>query len=325
MFVKSTLPSFDPLGLGGRVAVLMGGTAAEREISLLSGQAVLDAFLAQKIDAFAVDTADNLVATLLTEKPVFAFIAVHGRGGEDGVLQATLESLGIPYSGSGVLGSALAMDKVRSKALWKGVGVATADFEQVDDSYEGDVCELFEKFNGAAFVKPASEGSSFGLSVVRTAKALPAAVESARKFDRNVLVEQYIDGPEYTVGILEGAQLPSICIETQREFYNYEAKYQDDDTHFGLPSGLNESEEQEVQELARQAFNMLGCSGWGRVDLMRDRYSGQFFVLEVNTVPGLTDHSLVPKAAQAVGISFQQLIANILNAAIIANTEASGA
>lgn len=306
--------------LGGRIAVLMGGTAAEREISLNSGRAVLNALLEQGIDAFAIDTSENLMATLKTEAPAFAFIAVHGRGGEDGVLQATLENLGVPYSGSGVLGSALAMDKARAKALWKGVGVSTADFRQIDESFESHsgkkLEELFGLFDGPVFVKPAKEGSSFGLGVAKNAQELREAIDNASQFDRHILLEQYINGPEYTVGILDSVELPSICIETQREFYNYAAKYQDDDTYFGLPSGLNDDEEQEIQQLARLAFDELGCAGWGRVDVMRDKASGRFYVLEVNTVPGMTDHSLVPKAAQAAGISFPELIIRIIDSAL---------
>jgi len=323
MTVESGLPIFDSAGLGGKVVVLSGGTAAERGISLQSGQAVMDALDAMKINAIAVDSANQLIATLEAEKPAFAFIAVHGRGGEDGVLQATLESMGIPYSGSGVLGSALAMDKIRSKAVWRGVDVSTPEFEYVDDNYCGDLKEMFARFGGPVFVKPASEGSSYGLSIVRDALELPVAVEAARKFDRSVLVERFIDGPEYTVAILDGVELPSVRIETSREFYDYDAKYVDDDTKFHLPSGLDEKEEAELQSLSRSAFSALGCSGWGRVDLMRDRESGQFYVLEVNTVPGLTDHSLVPKAAQAVGIDFQHLIGNIINVSVIAHSEAA--
>lgn len=319
--MKPELPAFDPTGLGGKVAVLMGGTAAEREISLQSGRAVMAALEAMRVDAVAIDSVSGWVSSLEAEKPAFAFIAVHGRGGEDGVLQATLESLGVPYSGSGVLGSALAMDKIRSKAVWRGVGVATAEFEYVDASFNGDLKNIFDSFAGPVFVKPASEGSSYGLSIVREARHLPIAVEQARKFDNSVLIERYIDGPEYTVAMLDGVELPSIRIETSREFYNYDAKYIDDDTRYCLPSGLSEQEEAEIQQLSRKAFAALGCSGWGRVDFMRDRISGEFYVLEVNTVPGLTDHSLVPKAAHAVGIDFQELVGGIINVSIIANSE----
>ncbi len=318
MLLKNAQPMFDSAGLGGKVAVLMGGTAAEREVSLQSGRAVLAALESLKVETIAIDTAKDFIPTLIEERPAFAFIAVHGRGGEDGTLQAVLEQLNIRYSGSGVLGSALAMDKIRSKTLWQGSGVATASFEYVDDHYTGDLCAMFDRFDGPVFVKPAAEGSSFGLSVARTRQELPVAVERARKFDRNVLIEKFIDGPEYTVALLDGIELPSICIETNREFYDYQAKYEDDDTRFRLPSGLSAAEEAVVQSLARQAFDALACSGWGRVDLMRDRATGEFYVLEANTVPGMTSHSLVPKAAEAVGLDFPRLVGNIINASIIA-------
>ena len=294
--------------LAGRdVAVLLGGTSAERDVSLQSGATVLDAVTQLGLASRAVDPADaNWVEQLAGAG--FVFNALHGPGGEDGVMQGALEALGLPYSGSGVLGSALAMDKQRSKQLWQGIGVATGGFVTLDES--SDWAAVIERF-GKVFVKPACEGSSVGMAPADSADALRAAWQSAAGFHGEVLAEQFIDGPEYTVSILGEQALPSIRMETDNEFYDYEAKYLSDDTRYHCPSGLGPAEEAEVAELALRAFHSLGCNGWGRVDTMRDA-DGRFYVLEVNTIPGMTSHSLVPMAAQAVGMAIPALVQRII-------------
>ena len=306
--------SVDVPKINGRVAVLMGGNAAEREVSLASGNSVITGLKAMGVDVVGIDTANNVVEALQAQHPDFAFIALHGKGGEDGTMQALLEKMNIPYSGSGVLGSALAMDKVRSKNVWRGLSLSTPAFACLDEASDFDA--VLTALGGTAFVKPADEGSSIGMSLVKTADELKAAYQNTVEHGVTIFAEQWIDGPEYTVTILDGFELPSIRIATQREFYNFEAKYQDDDTQFFVPSGLNAGEEALLQNLAKEAFYSLGCSGWGRVDFMRDKDSGQFYLLEANTVPGLTDHSLVPMAAAAVGLNFNALIANIIHLSV---------
>ncbi len=295
-----------------RIAVLRGGTSAERDVSLQSGQTVLDALLALGVEAFAVDTAETDWQARI-DGADFAFIALHGVGGEDGSMQGALQVRGIPYSGSGVLGSALALDKQRSKELWQGIGVSTGRFEMLhaDTDWQSVMRRL-----GRVFVKPACEGSSIGMTRVDDATALAAAFEAASGYAGAALAEQFIDGPEYTVGILGDRALPSIRLETDNEFYDYEAKYLSDDTRYLLPSGLDEAEEGEIGELALRAFRSLGCAVWGRVDLMRDA-DGAFYVLEVNTVPGMTSHSLVPMAAAAAGLDIQALVAEIVRLSMV--------
>jgi len=310
----ATKNSVDALKINGRVAVLMGGNAAEREVSLASGNAVTASLASMGVDVIAIDTAGDVIADLQAAKPDFAFIALHGKGGEDGTMQALLEKMNIPYSGSGVLGSALAMDKVRSKNVWRGLTLPTPAFACLDAA--SDFEAVLARLGGTAFVKPADEGSSIGMSLVKTAEQLKAAYDSIAESGVTIFAEQWIDGPEYTVTVLEGHVLPSIRIATSREFYNFEAKYQDDDTQFFIPSGLNAEEEVYLQQLSKDAFYSLGCSGWGRVDFMRDKDSGQFYLLEVNTVPGLTDHSLVPMSAAAAGLDFNALMANIIHLSV---------
>lgn len=295
----------------GPIAVLMGGHASEREISLESGQAVYDSLLAMGFNVVKIDTASHAIASLQAIKPVFAFIALHGRGGEDGTIQAVLESLSIPYTGSAVLGSALAMDKVRTKNVWQGLSLPTPKYLRLTE--HSDLLEVLEYLGGAAFVKPAEEGSSIGMSLASSVEELEQAYLSAASFGVNVLAEKLVIGPEYTVAILEGHILPSIQIKTEREFYNFEAKYNDDDTGFLVPSGLNDEDESRLQSLARKAFDSLDCRHWGRVDFMQDHLTGDFYLLEVNTVPGLTSHSLVPMAAKAAGIDFNHLIKIIID------------
>ena len=290
-----------------RVAVLRGGKSAEREVSLDSGQTVLDALSGQGASAYAVDTADSDWLAQL-DGADFAFIALHGVGGEDGTIQGALQLHGIPYSGTGVLGSALALDKQRSKELWQGIGLSTARFEtlRADTDWQGVIDRL-----GRVFVKPAREGSSIGMTSAATAAELQASFNNASAYAGDVIAEQFIDGPEYTVGILGGKALPSICMETDNEFYDYEAKYLSDDTRYLLPSGLSAEQEREVADLALRAFASLDCAVWGRVDTMRGA-DGRFYVLEVNTVPGMTSHSLVPMAAAATGLEIGALVAEIV-------------
>ncbi len=299
------------------VAVLLGGDSAEREVSLQSGATVVEALQSNGLSVRKVDPADRDWIGQL-DGVAFAFNALHGPGGEDGTIQGALEFLGIPYSGSGVLGSALAMDKLRSKQLWQGIGVSTGafvDLEQGSD-WQGIIDRL-----GKVFVKPACEGSSIGMAPASDAASLAAAYEQASAYGDGVIAEQFIDGPEYTVAILGDRALPSIRMETDNEFYDYEAKYLSDDTRYHCPSGLTETEEAEVGELALQAFQSLGCAIWGRVDTMRDS-DGRFYVLEVNTIPGMTSHSLVPMAARAAGLSIEALVAEITTLSLEARRDA---
>lgn len=289
------------------VAVLLGGNSAEREVSLLSGQTVIAALQGLGLDVRPVDPAHAAWVEQL-QGVGYAFIALHGPGGEDGSMQGALQTLGVPYTGSGVLGSALAMDKQRSKQLWQGIGLATAGFEmlQADSDWDGLITRL-----GKVFVKPTCEGSSIGMAPAATADALRQAYLVASEYGGGVLAEQFIDGPEYTVAILGDQVLPSIRLETANEFYDYAAKYLSDETGYHCPSGLSEAEEAEMGELALRAFRSLGCAVWGRVDIMRNS-DGRFYVLEVNTIPGMTSHSLVPMAAAAAGMDIQALVGRIL-------------
>jgi D-alanine-D-alanine ligase len=295
-----------------KVAVLLGGKSAEREVSLKSGGMVLAALKRRGVDAHAFDPSERSLEDLLKERFERVFIALHGRFGEDGTVQGILEWLGIPYTGSGVLASALAMDKLRTKRLWRAEGLPSAPYEVL--AQRSPFTAIAKKLGTPLFVKPASEGSSVGMSKVRAAGKLKAAYELAAKYDPVVLAEQFIDGPELTVSILAEKVLPIIRIETPREFYDYEAKYLADDTRYLIPCGLSAKKEKEIQSLCLKAFHSLGCRGWGRVDLMLDK-RGRPYLLEINTSPGMTDHSLVPMAARAVGISYDELCLKILEAA----------
>jgi D-alanine-D-alanine ligase len=292
--------------LRGPIAVLLGGNSAEREVSLNSGRTVINALESLGVQVLAVDPAEPDWTAQLAGVSM-AFIILHGPGGEDGSMQGALQTLGIPYTGSDVLGSALAMDKKRSKQLWQGIGLATAGFDTLDT--DTDWQGVIDRF-GKVFVKPACEGSSIGMSSADSASALRAAFELARPYAGEILAEQYIDGPEYTVAVLGDRALPSIRLETDNEFYDYEAKYISNDTRYHCPSGLTAAEETEIAALSLRAFRSLGCSVWGRVDVMRDA-AGQFYVLEVNTVPGMTSHSLVPMAAAATGMAIPELVQQI--------------
>jgi D-alanine-D-alanine ligase len=293
----------------GKVAVLLGGKSAEREVSLKSGGMVLAALRKKGIDAHPFDPKERDVQELVKERFARVFIALHGRFGEDGTVQGVLEWLGIPYTGSGVLASALAMDKVRTKRLWAAEGLPTAPYEVLTG--ETNLGAVAKRLGVPLFVKPASEGSSVGMSKVRAAGELEEAYALAVNYDRVVVAEKFIDGAELTVGIVGERVLPIIRIETPREFYDYEAKYIANDTRYLIPCGLSDKKEKELQALSLKAFRALGCRGWGRVDLMLDK-RGRPFLLEVNTSPGMTDHSLVPMAARAVGISYEDLCLKVL-------------
>lgn len=301
----------------GRVAVLMGGRAAEREISLISGNAVLKALLAAGVNAFAIDAfganGDSSLIEQLQAQPVdTVFNMVHGGEGENGSIACLLEALGLPYTGSAMAASALAMNKAQCKFIWQGMGLPTAPFRVL--GADSDWQQVSAELGLPMMVKPGSEGSSIGMSKVDRATDLQAAYETAVQYDKTVIAEGWIGGGEYTVGIIKGQPLPGIKLETAREFYDYQAKYVDDDTQYLIPCGLSSQQEQQLQAVALRAFDSLGCHGWGRVDVMIDT-QGQFQVLEVNTIPGMTDHSLVPMAAQAIGLDFSALALQILSTA----------
>ncbi|MGB0359788.1 MAG: D-alanine--D-alanine ligase [Endozoicomonas sp.] len=303
---------FDPAAFG-KVAVLYGGHSAERKVSLSSGQRIFDSLNSQGIECKLIDTADHYVEQLRNYKPALTFIALHGRGGEDGTMQGFLATMGMPYTGSGVMASALAMDKYRCKLLWQSIGLPTAEFVLITDLDNIEGLEHAETML-PAFVKPSLEGSSVGVTRVDRRQDLEAACRRAGEYIGPVLVESFIDGPEFTVGILNGQVLPVIRVEATSEFYDYEAKYLSDTTNYHLPSGLSKVKEQELQAIALTAFESIGCHGWGRVDFMQDQ-QGRFWLLEVNTIPGMTDHSLVPMAAGAAGLSFDDLTIEILKTA----------
>ena len=292
----------------GRVAVLLGGNSAEREISLLTGRAVLDALKRRGVDARAVDTREDGLAKLMAGGFDRAWIALHGRGGEDGSIQGALLHLGIPFTGSGVLGSALAMDKLRTKMLLESNGLATPRYQVLQSAED---CErAVSEIGLPLIVKPANEGSSVGLCKVNEAGEMLAAWQAAAELDASVFAEQWISGDEYTVAIVAGAVLPLIRIETDNTFYDYQAKYFSDDTRYFCPSGLSNEREDELGRQSLLAFKAVGAEGWGRVDLLMQKDSALF--LEVNTVPGMTTHSLVPMAAKAAGADFDELAWRVL-------------
>ncbi len=297
----------------GKVAVLMGGKSAEREISLMSGGGVLKALRSKGVDAHEFDPSKRDLADLRREGFARCFIALHGRGGEDGTIQGGLECLGIPYTGSGVLGSAIAMDKWRTKMIWLANGLPTPRYRMLSAHDDWDA--VARDLGLPLIVKPANEGSTLGLTKVTAAAQLPAAYElAAKKFHDMALAEQFIDGPEFTASILGETALPLIRIEAPQGNYDYQNKYFTDDTKYHCPCGLPAAEEQALQALAVRAFRLVGCSGWGRVDLMLDR-SGNPSLLEVNTSPGMTGHSLVPMAARQVGIAYEDLCVKVLETA----------
>ena len=296
----------------GKVAVLLGGRSAEREVSLKSGGMVLRALRSRGVDAHAFDPRERNLADLIAEHFDRVFIALHGRYGEDGTIQGALELLGIPYTGSGVLASALAMDKWRTKLVWQAAGVSTPRYELLTAA--SDFPAVVARLGLPLMVKPANEGSSIGMSKVVEAAALEEAYALAANYDSVVLAEQFITGVELTAAVLGGTALPLIRLETPRVFYDYEAKYKASDTRYIIPCGLAPQDESVIQAQVLEAFSTLGCVGWGRVDLMRDA-NGKAWFIEVNTSPGMTDHSLVPMAARHVGIDFEDLVLRILDLA----------
>lgn len=295
----------------GRVALVIGGSSAEREVSLMGGRAVAAALDKLGVDHTVVDGPRALLDLVAAGRVDRVFNMLHGRGGEDGGLQGALRLYDVPCTGSGVLASALTMDKLQTKRIWTATGLPTPQWELMTDSALEDRAEM----KPPVFVKPAREGSSVGMSRVVDDGQLDQAVRLALEYDSQVLIEALVDGPEYTATILDGESLPLIRIETPREFYDYTAKYEADDTEYRCPSGLDAARERELQALCLRAFEVLGGSGWGRVDFLIDG-SGQPWLIDVNTVPGMTGHSLVPMAARAAGMDFEELVWRILKTAV---------
>lgn len=293
----------------GKVAVLLGGKSAEREVSLDSGRAVLEALIRSGVEAEAFDPQERCVTELVNYDR--AFIVLHGRGGEDGQIQGVLEWLNIPYTGTGVQGSAIGMDKIKTKQVWQGSELPTAPHRIV--SKDADADEVIASLGLPFIIKPVHEGSSIGMSKVEKPEDFAEALAKATEHDTVVMAEKWINGREFTIVLLNGQALPVIRLEPPKDvaFYDYEAKYNRNDVQYGIPCGLSEAEEKTLQELALRAFQAVGCKGWGRIDAMQDE-QGNFWLLEVNTVPGMTSHSLVPKAAKAVGYDFDQLCVTIL-------------
>lgn len=293
------------------IAVLLGGHSAEREVSLQSGRAVAKALSDSGWPVICLDPkTDDVIGAIKQQKLAAAFIALHGIGGEDGVIQGALEYAGIPYTGSGVLASALAMDKARTKQLWQGLGLPTAEFALLSE--RSDFAATLESLGGKVMVKPATEGSSIGMSLANSMAELKQAFEQALPYCSSVMAERWLSGREFTVGIVNGEALPVIELRTQSEFYDFHAKYEANDTEYLCPAPLSDEEAMQAQNLSLAAFNSLGCKGWGRVDLMQDE-SGQFFLLEVNTSPGMTSHSLVPRAAKSYGLNFEDLVNGLMH------------
>jgi D-alanine-D-alanine ligase len=294
----------------GKVAVLLGGDSSEREISLLSGNAVLAALKRRGVNAHGFDPRDRGVEALRAEGFDRAWIALHGPGGEDGLMQGALEWLGVPYTGSGVLASALTMDKLKTKRVVQGAGFAVPEYVVLTTA--DDLPQALKQVGLPLMVKPASQGSSVGITKVKTAAELPKAFAEARAVDPIVFAERFIAGEEFTVGVLKDRALSSIRIQPATEFYDYEAKYFRNDTQYHCPSGLNAREETDLKATALATFRVTDCLGWGRVDFMRDPGTRQFYFIEINTTPGMTDHSLVPMAARQDGINFEELVWQVL-------------
>lgn len=297
----------------GRVAVLMGGKSAERNVSMKSGTAVFESLKRQNVDVIAVDVGENPITVLSGEKIDRAFNVIHGRGGEDGVIQAILESMQIPYSGSGVMASALTMDKLRTKLCWKGSGLTTPKWYVLKTAKDIDAC--IECLGFPVIVKPALEGSSLGMSKANNKFELEEALKTASEFNCDVYAEAWVNGKEYTVAILAGEALPAIRLETPNTFYDYQAKYELNSTLYHCPCGLSTQQEDELKKLSLEACQVVGVTGWGRVDLFIDE-SSNIQLIEVNTVPGMTDHSLVPMSAKAKGIEFDGLVWRILETSL---------
>lgn len=296
----------------GKVAVLFGGRSAERDVSLKSGAAVLAALRRNGVDAHAFDPAERELSELKTEKFDRVFVMLHGRGGEDGTVQGALELMGIPYTGSGVMASAIGMDKWRTKLIWQAAGLPIPEYEALTAPTDWNA--VAEHLDLPLFMKPASEGSSVGVIKVKKVEDLPTAYAEAARHDKVVIAESFMSGGEYTVAILNGQALPAIKIEPANEFYDYEAKYLRDDTRYLCPCGLDAEQEADMQHMAQLGFQLIGGQGWGRVDFLRGE-DGKMYLLEANTAPGMTDHSLVPMAARQAGIGFDQLVLQILEGA----------
>ena len=299
----------------GKVAVLIGGNSGEREISLRSGEAIVGGLRDASINAYPVDTANNIIEQLVEGKFDRAFIALHGKGGEDGVIQGTLQTLGIPYTGSGVTGSAISMDKLRSKQIWESIGLPVIPAESINASETISITQasqMLARLGMKVMVKPSTEGSSLGMAKAETAAELVDALVGAALYGGQILIEQWINGPEYTVAIVAGKTLPIIQIQPAREFYDYQAKYTSSGTEYFCPTDLTPDEEASLNEMALTAFAAIDCSGWGRVDFIRNKATSNFYLLESNTIPGMTDKSLVPMAAEAAGMSFSDLVVEIL-------------
>ncbi|MGZ8094833.1 MAG: D-alanine--D-alanine ligase [Methylosarcina sp.] len=297
----------------GRVAVLMGGTAAERTVSLRSGAAVYEALKRKGVDVIAIDVTGNPIDALLEHKVDRVFNIIHGRGGEDGVLQGVLEAMKIPYTGSGVMASALSMDKLRTKLCWQGYGLITPRWHLLKNEDDIDLC--IEKLGFPVIVKPAQEGSSIGMSKAKDRSELIKALAVAASYRCDVYAEAWVTGKEYTVAILNGEALPPIRLETPNEFYDYEAKYAATTTQYHCPCGLGQDQEDQLRKLAETAGHVIGVKGWARVDVFIDN-SGQYQLIEINTVPGMTDHSLVPMAARQDGIDFDDLVWRVLETSL---------
>ncbi|OIU86894.1 D-alanine--D-alanine ligase [Acinetobacter sp. AR2-3] len=298
----------------GKVAVLLGGKSAEREVSLDSGTAVLEALVRSGVNAEAFDPQERSVTELVNYDR--AFIVLHGRGGEDGQIQGVMEWLNVPYTGTGVQGSAIGMDKVKTKQVWQGSELPTAPYRIV--TKDSDATDIVNALGLPLIIKPVHEGSSIGMSKVEKIEDFAEAIAKATEHDAVVMAEKWITGREYTIVVLNGQALPVIRLEPPQDvaFYDYEAKYNRNDVQYGIPCGLTEAEEQQLKALSLRAFQAVGASGWGRIDAMQDE-QGNFWLLEVNTVPGMTSHSLVPKAAAAVGYSFDELCVAILEQTLI--------
>ncbi len=293
----------------GKVAVMMGGLSAEREISLKSGAAVLASLQRSGVDAYGVDVGGDILEVLAKGQFDRAFNMLHGRGGEDGVIQGALQLLDIPYTGRGVLSSALSMDKMRCKQLWQALGLPTPAMVELRE--EADLATAIELLQLPLVVKPSHEGSSVGMSKVIAAEQLLPAWQRAKQYDDCIIAEPWVSGGEFTIAILEGEALPPIKVETPREFYDFAAKYQENSTRYLCPCGLSDERVAALQALALRAFKALNAEGWGRVDVLTDE-RGDVWLLEFNSVPGMTDHSLVPMAAKAAGIEFDELVLRIL-------------
>ncbi len=309
MNTESVMSEVDKLG---KVAVLMGGMSAEREISLLSGKAVLTALISQGVDAHGIDVDKKVLARLEAENYQRAFVVLHGRGGEDGTIQGLLEVMNLAYTGSGVMASSIAMDKLKTKQIWQSMDLPTPSYRVIDNVQ--DCAQALKELGLPLIVKPVLEGSSIGMSKVEKEDEMIAAWEKAKQCQGTVMAERWIEGEEYTAAILDEQVLPFIKLETSHKFYDYDAKYKSDDTQYICPCGLSEADEKKYSEVAMSAFNAVNASGWGRVDFMVDA-EGKIWLIEVNTVPGMTSHSLVPMAAKQAGLSFEQLVVKILSMA----------